>query len=64
MIRQVYSQFKVEHLVGEDKIQAYLDQVEADPSFYFIQNEGDPNKEQFFTKSYRQVKLQIGRAHV
>lgn len=59
LIRQVYSTFKVEHLVDPDEIQAYLDETNADPEFYHIEKEGEAGKEQFFAKRFRRVKIGV-----
>ncbi len=61
LIQQVYSNYKVEHMSSKEEIQNYLDEVEADPSFYYIENEGVPGKEVFYAKRYRTVKLGLGQ---
>lgn len=57
LIQQVYADYKVEHLSSKEEIQAYLDEVKADPEFYYIENEGEADKEVFYAKRYRTVKL-------
>lgn len=59
LIRQVYNDFNVEQLTDPEDIQNYLDEVDADPDFYFIENEGDPEKEKFYKKQYRVAKLEV-----
>lgn len=61
LIQQVYSDFTVDHLADDDEIQNYLKEVNADPDFYFIDNEGQPGLEKFYAKRYRKVKLNIER---
>ena len=57
LIRQVYSEFQVEHLVDEEEIMAYLEEVQADPDFYFIENEGQAGQEKFYVKKFREVNI-------
>ncbi len=59
LIQQVYSDFEVEHLSSQDEINAYLDEVNADPEFYFIENEGKAGEEKFFAKRYRMAALSV-----
>lgn len=59
LIKQVYSDFKVQHIADQDTINDYLDEVKADPEFYFIENEGQAGKEKFYTKSYRELQLNL-----
>lgn len=59
LIQQVYSDFQVEHLASDEEIFSYLDEVEKDPDFYFIENEGDPENEKFYAKRYRKVSLNL-----
>jgi len=59
LIRQVYSDYQVQHLANEEDIVNYLDEVGADPDFYFIQNEGNPEKEKFFVKKFREARLNL-----
>lgn len=59
LIQQVYSDFQVEHLATDEQIFAYLQEIGEDPAFYFIENEGDPEKEQFFAKKFRQVQMNV-----
>lgn len=59
LIQQVYSDFTVEHLESQDEINDYLDEVGKDQDFYFIENEGEPGKEKFFAKRYKQVSLSV-----
>ncbi len=59
LIKQIYSDFQVEQIESEEDIHAYLDEVGADPKFYFIENEGQPGQEKFFAKRYRQAELSI-----
>lgn len=62
LIQQVYSDFQVEHLVDQEKINAYLDEVGEDPDFYFIENEGVPGKEVFYAKKVRSEMLNLEQA--
>lgn len=59
LIKQVYSDFQVEHLSSKDDIFAYLDEVKADPKFYFIENEDKPGEEKFYAKRYREMQLNV-----
>lgn len=59
LIKQVYSDFEVEQLESDEDIFDYLREVNQDPDFYFIENEDDPDKEQFFAKRYRQVEMSL-----
>lgn len=58
LIQQVYSDFEVEHLTDEEEIFDYLDEVKADPNFFFIENEGTP-QEKFFKMKYRMANLNV-----
>jgi len=58
LIQQVYSQFEVQHLTAEEEIFSYLDEVNADPEFFFIENEGSP-EEKFFAVKYRMANLNV-----
>ena len=62
LIQQVYSDFQVEHLADAEDIKAYLDEVNADPKFYFIENEGQPGKEVFYAKKHRTEMLNLEQA--
>jgi len=53
LIQQVYSIPKVEHLVDDDKIAEYIQEVDADPAFYFV------DQEDFYAKRYREVQLTL-----
>lgn len=59
LIKQTYSDFQVDRLANEEDIMNYLEEVKADPDFYFIQNEGEIGREQFFVKKFREVKLNL-----
>lgn len=59
LIKQTYSDFQVQHLTSEEEIQNYLDEVGADPDFYFIENEGQRGQEKFFVKKFREVNLNL-----
>lgn len=59
LIKQVYSDFTVEHIADPEDINAFLDDVKADPDFFFIENEGQPGKEKFFKKSFRTTQLNV-----
>lgn len=57
LIQQVYSDYQVEHLSSMEEIQEYLDEVDADPKFYYIENEGVPGEEKFYVRRFRETKL-------
>jgi len=59
LIKQVYPVFEVERLVDEEEIMKYLDEVKKDPDLYFIENEGIPDKEEFYAKRYPEVQLEL-----
>jgi hypothetical protein len=59
LIKQVYTDFEVEHISDPEDIQNYLDEVNADPAYYFIENEGQAGKEVFHKKAYREVQLNV-----
>lgn len=59
LIKQTYSDFDVEHVANEADIMAYLDEVGKDKDFYFIENEGQAGKEQFYKKKYREFSLKL-----
>lgn len=59
LIQQTYSQFDVEHLVDQEEINAYLDEVGADPAYYFIENEGDVGNEKFFARKFPSLSLSL-----
>lgn len=59
LIKQVYTDFQVEQISDPEDIMNYLDEVRADPDYYFIENEGNPGGEQFFARRYRQVQLNV-----
>lgn len=59
LIKQTYSDFDVEHIADPEEIQAYLDEVDGDRSFYFIENEGEVGQEIFYAKKYREFQLQL-----
>ena len=59
LIKQLYSDFQVEHLANEDDIMAYLEEVKADPDFYYIENEGIVGQEKFFKKNFREVNVSL-----
>lgn len=61
LIQQVYSDFDVEHLESDEDIFAYLNEVQADPDFYFIENEGKPEQEKFYKKNFREVQLNLSQ---
>lgn len=59
LIKQVYSDFQVEHIATDDEIFDYLDEVKADPDFYYIENEGKGKDEKFYAMKYREVELSL-----
>lgn len=59
LIKQVYSDYQVEQLSDPEDIMNYLEEVDADPDYYYIENEGEVGKEQFFQKQYREVQLNV-----
>lgn len=59
LIKQVYTDFKVEAISDPEDIMNYLEEVGADPDYYYIENEGQPGKEEFFMKDYREVQLNV-----
>lgn len=59
LIQQTYSQFQVEHIVGQDQINDYLDEVKMDPDFFFIENEGEVGKEKFYALKFPTVSLSL-----
>ena len=61
LIQQTYSNFEVEHLSSQEDINAYLDEVKADPQFYFIENEGQVGKEKFHAVKYRMASLNVDK---
>ena len=58
-IQQTYSDFHVEHVADPDEIQAYLEEVNADPDYYFIENEGKIGREIFWKKIYKERELKV-----
>lgn len=59
LIQQTYSDFQVEHLATQDSINEYLEEVGADPDFYFIENEGVVGQEVFYAKKFRGQMLNL-----
>lgn len=59
LIQQIYSDFTVEHLESQEDINAYLKEINQDPEYYYIENEGQAGVEKFFKKGYRQVELSL-----
>lgn len=59
LIQQTYSDFQVQHLATQDEITAYLDEVKADPEFYYIENEGQAGQEVFYAKKFRGQMLNL-----
>lgn len=59
LIKQVYNDFQVEQSVDPEDIQNYLEEINADPDYYYIENEGVPNEEVFYKKKYRQVQMNV-----
>lgn len=59
LIQQTYSNFEVEHLESQDEINDYLNEVKADPDFYFIENENEAGKEKFYALKYRMASLNV-----
>jgi len=59
LIKQVYNDFQVEQAVDPEDIQNYLKEINADPEYYYIENEGVPGEETFYKKNYRQVQMNI-----
>lgn len=62
LIQQVYSDFTVEHLSSQEEISNYLDEVKADPEFFFIENEGQPGAEKFYAMKYRMASLNVEKS--
>lgn len=62
LIQQVYSDFEVEHLASQEEIHDYLDEVNADKDFFFIENEGQPGEEKFYAKRYRMASLNVEKS--
>lgn len=58
LIKQVYSDFQVQRLSGKEEIDNYLDEINADPDFFFIRNE-KTDKEEFYKKSGREMQLNL-----
>lgn len=58
LIQQVYSDFSVEHLQSDKEIFEYLDEVNQDPEFFFIEGEGTAD-EKFYAKKYRTANLNV-----
>ncbi len=59
LIQQVYSDFQVTHLATEEEIMNYLEEVKADPDFYYIEKEGQLGEEKFFKKEFRELQLEV-----
>jgi len=59
LIKQVYSEFQVEHIADEEDVMNYLDEVGADPDYYFIENEGVAGKEKFYKNDYREIQMNV-----
>lgn len=59
LIKQVYNDFQVEQSVDPEDIQNYLEEIQGDPEYYYIENEGVPGKETFYKKKYRQVQMNV-----
>lgn len=59
LIRQVYTTFDVEQVDDPEDIQNYLDEIQADPEYYEIENEGDAEKEIFLKKNRRQAQINV-----
>ena len=59
LIQQTYTDFQVEHLATQEAINEYLDEVNTDPDFYFIENEGIPGQEVFYAKKYKGFMLNL-----
>lgn len=59
LIQQVYSDFTVEHLTSQDEINDYLDEVKANPEFFFIENENQGGKEKFWAFRYKMASLNV-----
>lgn len=59
LIKQTYTDFQVEHIADPEEIMNYLEEVNADPAYYFIENEGQAGKEVFHKKKFREVQLNI-----
>jgi len=59
LIKQVYTDFQVEHLADPEDVMNYLEEVGADPDYFFIENEGKPGEEEFFAKQYREEQLNV-----
>jgi hypothetical protein len=58
LIQQTYSDFEVEHLENDQDIFDYLDEVNKDPDFFFIENKDTP-EEKFFAIKYRMANLNV-----
>jgi hypothetical protein len=59
LIKQVYSDFKVSHIADPEQIQAYLEDVKADPDAFFIENEGVAGQEKFYRTDFREMQLNL-----
>jgi len=61
LIKQVYTGYHVEQLDDPEDIQNYLTEVGADPEFYFIENEGEGDKEIFYKKQHREAQVNVAQ---
>lgn len=57
LIKQTYTDFKVEQMTDPEDIMNYLEEVGADPDYYHIENEGQAGKEVFFANQFRDVQI-------
>jgi hypothetical protein len=48
-------------LTSQEEINDYLDEINKDPRFYHIENEGIPGKEQFHAIKFKQVNLNVDK---
>lgn len=62
LIQQTYSQYDVEELVDQEKINEFLKEVEEDKDSYYIDNEGIPGEEKFYAKKFREEFLSVEQA--
>ena len=59
LIKQVYTDYKVDKISDPEDVMNYLEEVEADPDYYFIENEGIAGQEVFHKKDYREIQLNV-----
>ena len=61
LIKQVYSVFDVRHIADEEEILDYMEEVDGDEDFYFIENRGNPKKEKFYANNFREVRVNVDK---